>query len=141
MSAFLVGNAHIDALVQACGIEGLIPVPAQGDPASQFGRALLFENHRSLRARYADLCPDSPDEIDYQFTGVEAPLDDLEVIRAAMCWQYQSCEHGDRFHASQAAQTIAELIAKLADRHGVSTDDLPPGDVWAVRTIDDVVAS
>lgn len=112
MSAWLVEKGHIDVLVQAAFVEGLLPHYAED--ANALGKLLWRENHLSLNARYGDPVPD---EIDYTFEGVEAPLDDTHLSAAVHCYDYQTCEHGEAYTQSAAFRLCEQLLECIAERH------------------------
>ena len=85
VSAWRVSKADIDGLIQYAMAEGLIDM----DKRNEWGLKLDVENQLSLRARYGDEMTDS----EYTFAGIEAPLDDLKLLKHAMCYEYQTCEH------------------------------------------------
>lgn len=96
MSAWIVSKPHIDCLVQAMIVEGIVPM----EQADETGQVLWEENVISVQYRYrgeSRLTLPGPieytDPATYKFTGVEAPLDDLIVWRQLDCYEYQTCEH------------------------------------------------
>ena len=127
MSAFLVSDAHINALLtfanknmgtrsfQRCGRDVTSGTPSHpalryGDVAdlTAMGKLLLAENYRSLAARYGVY---TPPEIDYVFEFGKA-LTPIAAIRACDCFDYQASENGDYF-CTDAARLIM-YIRKLA---------------------------
>lgn len=117
MSAWIVSKAHVDVLVQAGINEGLVLL-SPGTPTA-VGRMLWTENHVSVNYRY-----DETTEVpNYEFRGVEAPLDDVAVIKAISCAEYQSCEHA-AWEESEACRYLDNLSERIATRLGVSRDDL-----------------
>jgi hypothetical protein len=128
MSAWLVSKAHIDCLVQAMAVEGVIAF----DQATTTGRLLWNENCLSLGARYDDPIP--PEIGDYVFKGVGAPLDDAIVRNQIGCYGYQSCEH-EEWEASEAKALCDRLQALLDGRLGEEADDtaLP----WGIDRIEE----
>lgn len=114
MSAWLVSDAHIDALVQAVVTEGLVPM----SEATATGKALLWENHLSLLARSRDELPaENADALPYVWRGIEAPLHDGIIAHSIACYEYQSCEHGEAWEASTARALMARLYDVLAARN------------------------
>ena len=94
MSAFLVNNRHIDAL-----LTWVINTPDYGAPRKLdgmtvydqpdlIGQILVDANYRSLSARYGD--NDQPHE--YKFRRYPRTLSPVEVIKACDCLIYQCCE-------------------------------------------------
>jgi hypothetical protein len=122
VSAWIVSKPHIDCLVQACVVEGLVPL----DQATETGRMLWQENHNSIADRYADDDPvgscnaksvtHCPEVADYHFEGIEAPLDDAIVRWQINCFDYQSCEH-EAWETSEARALVHKLADVLNARH------------------------
>ena len=94
MSAFLVNDKHIDAL-----LTWAINTPDYGAPRKLdgmtvydqpdlIGQILVDANYRSLSARYGD--NDQPHE--YKFRRYPRTLSPVEVIKACDCLIYQCCE-------------------------------------------------
>lgn len=135
MSAWIVSKGHIDCLVQALIVEGIVPM-SEATPA---GQLLWEENYRSVNCRYSEseACPE------YVFEGVEAPLDDAIVWRQLDCYDYQTCEHaawGDPGNPARKLHDALEAVYRA--RHGVeSSHDLPrDGMPWGITTIAEAVA-
>ena len=95
MSAFIVSNDHINALVRFASVYDLgyyhsasethVRVPGNEDIVAQM---LLDENVRSVNFRYGDTA--QADRISYD---INAPrLTAVQTIKAAACLEYQSCE-------------------------------------------------
>lgn len=140
MSAWIVEKGHIDVLVQAAIIEGLVPIGG----ADGLGRALWGENLDSIKSRYEgryhDLVPEGcPDG--YFFHGVEGPLDDRAVAKAIHCYDYQSCEHSE-WEASEAYQLTSDLLEVLCERNG-GEDPFKGGGPfpWGFSSIEQAVAT
>lgn len=96
MSAWIVNKAHVDCLVQAMIVEGIVST----EQADETGRLLWEENVTSVQHYYGgetrETLPGQGEYTDpatYRFSGVEAPLDDLIVWRQLDCYEYQTCEH------------------------------------------------
>lgn len=98
MSAWIVGRAHIDVLVQAlCEGEHVT------DDPDSVGRVLWRENLRSVAYRYPGDTGngDRPGPISFRDSDVDTyryrrPRNkpDLEALLVAIdCYEYQSCEH------------------------------------------------
>ena len=109
MSAFIVGEIHIDALV-CLAIErpaGFAVQPGtfsavhfdfhdnRGDGplllerADELGQMLLDANFRSIEARYPE---DAEDYLPYTYTRPPRQLTALEGLSALACYEYQSSE-------------------------------------------------
>lgn len=107
MSAFIVDNAHIDAMLTAAlawsdggrftfyqrTADGVTPFVLTDDTADHVGALLLVENQRSVNMRYDE------DDIEpiyvfkalpWQFGKKPDPVTVLKIVR---CYEYQSCEH------------------------------------------------
>lgn len=109
MSAWIVSKGHVDALVQALAVEGLIPF----DQKTKVGQAMWDENYASINARYQE----SDKAPRYEFEGIEAPLHDAIIVRQAGCFDYQSCEHGG-WEGSESKRLLDALVTKLEARNG-----------------------
>jgi hypothetical protein len=121
MSAFIVSNTHIDALLTAGlyesnGVSWYI-TGADGNPeqrtlthdnASQVGAILLAENQRSVNSRYHE---NEPVGI-YEFQELPGTPEPTTVLNAIRCYRYQSCEH-DGWESSEAAQVIGAIESKM----------------------------
>jgi hypothetical protein len=128
MSAYLVGHAHIDALLTFAmskrygrGVvytanETLIEINC--DNASEIGRILLTENERSVRHCYPnDAVCNLPgaigeDSANYEFSSFDGGLTPMEVLKGCNCFDYQACETGD--YESSIACVIIDAIRKRA---------------------------
>jgi len=121
MSAWIVSQTHIDALVKS-GIEREMVRP---DEADDFGKMLWQENLNSIHYRYTDTETNGnypgpigfsqKDVENYKFTMMEgSSLDFPDVVHAsARCYAYQSCEHPgyDNSKAAFFIKTLAQLTA------------------------------
>lgn len=117
MSAWIVNKPHIDALVQAL-IEYRLIGPSH---ATEIGRDLWAENHKSVNYRYGE-AEKAPE---YKFEGVEAHVDPAVIARNIRCYWYQTCEHPDS--PAYADNTLlAQLAAKLGEPDK-GRDDIPWG--------------
>ena len=140
MSAWLVSKGHIDVLVQAALVEGLLPNYAQ--TPDDLGKLLWLENHLSLEARYGD---DVPDDIEYTFRGVEAPLGDAHLSAAIHCYNYQSCEHDAWWEDACAAHKLTnELLERVLNRNSGkdpwSSHEMMSGTKWGYDSIEEAIA-
>jgi hypothetical protein len=141
MSAFLVSDSHLDAIVTAAifgpaevrsyperwspprfgRVGGLRCEPSNG---SALGLALLRENEASLAARYPGRWGTPADGYSYmQDFSSFARLPALAVLKLIDCYQYQSCEH-DGWEASDAAFFCTKLRESLIS-HLPGYDALP----------------
>lgn len=151
MSAFTLGTDHIDLMVTAAmrmagWNEKYINIP---ETADLLGRDLLKENYASVNYRY-DERKRGPR---YSWTPVaeyqqkELTLVQLlQILNAARCYDYQSCEHpgwsdSKAYWASQAIQMWVEK--QLVERGQVKQRSGYPGDVHedypGMRVHDDVI--
>jgi hypothetical protein len=128
MSAYIVGHAHIDALLTFAmskhygrGVvytanETLIEINCVN--ASEIGRILLTENERSVRHCYpndaADNLPGAigEDSANYEFSPFDGGLTPVAVLKGCNCFDYQACETGD--YESSIACAIIDAIRKRA---------------------------
>ena len=95
MSAFIVSNDHIKALVRFASVNDLgyyhvasatfVRVSGKEDSAAQM---LLNENVRSVNFRYGDTAQADRISYDINTPGLTA----VQIIKAAACLEYQSCE-------------------------------------------------
>ena len=140
MSAFIVDAGHIDYLVAA--VRHYRMTSASGTPATpaattatrptgwggdttdlyymsetELGRELLRENLASVAHRYGeDLSPDelgSPEAYEYRAT--KLALSPVQILKAAQCLEYQSCEHPD-WADSLACNILARLTSEATRR-------------------------
>lgn len=103
MSAYVVGQNHIDALVTfavARSVSYWCPlsktrVTISASNAEVVGQMLLDENVVSVCHRYGDAI--TPQEKNaaaaYRFRWWHEPLGVVQVLKAINCLSYQSCEH------------------------------------------------
>lgn len=110
MSAFLVSDAHIDALVtvalfgvaEKTAASGNWHGPYVGNPArpvdvhnaNRVGEMLIRENEASIKARYpSDKTPPAPDYV-YPFHRLPVPaISAVAALKLLDCYEYQACEH------------------------------------------------
>jgi hypothetical protein len=113
MSAFIVSNAQINALVRFASINNITffygatsqrwNISGNEDATAQL---LLDENVRSVNYRYKQ--EDEAGKIVYQ---IDAPvLTPVQIIKAAQCLEYQSCETPD-WDKTMAKQLIDAIIS------------------------------
>ncbi|MEV3965210.1 hypothetical protein AB0M34_30735 [Nocardia sp. NPDC050193] len=89
MSAFIVGNEHIDVLVNAIAQYRVAPESTGRIGYRALGQLLWDENVRSVDHRYRESTPGGR----YVLHTTECDLDPLAVLKAIDCYEYQSCEH------------------------------------------------
>lgn len=131
MSAWLVSPRHIDFMVEAVRALGIEQVENPSGTGSQpikigdmsntdLGRMLMWENVRSVSTRYPyDTFESLPGPIDkkrivpYRYRKSGLPFNTLAVLKAAACYDYQSCEHDYwLLSTSYAVNTALEEGAK-----------------------------
>jgi hypothetical protein len=134
MSAFLVNDRHIDALL-TWAMRPRWQAPAYyrfGDKQVTFfdnlddiGQCLVNQNYASLNGRYGDTDPAH----EYKFKRYDTSLlDPVRVIKACDCYNYQACETGESYWKSEAH----EIIDTIRER---AIDALPGYDeaAWEIR--------
>ncbi|MEU1527114.1 hypothetical protein ABZ413_33490 [Nocardia rhamnosiphila] len=89
MSAFIVGNEHIDVLVNAIAQNRVGPEDMKRISYRTLGQLLWDENVRSVDHLYRESNPLKR----YVLHTTEGDLDPLAVLKAIDCYAYQSCEH------------------------------------------------
>lgn len=116
MSAFIVSNEHINALVNF-GLKSTYWNPKtqwreeiNRHTAQEVGQILLDENQRSVNYRYSenDTSPAFKFTVDY-----DGELTPVQVIKACHCLDYQCCETPD--WEQTLAHTILETIKHKAE--------------------------
>jgi hypothetical protein len=119
MSAFVVQNMHIDAIISYAVDKRISYYSAQRQTrieigahnAEEIGRILMDENVRSVCARYPDIENDVKDAAsEYAYKGFSTPLTAIEIIKACNCLEYQSCETSD-WDASLAWRILHDIKA------------------------------
>ena len=129
MSAFIVSNVQINALVRfasindirfCCNFTGKRLVVSGNEDA--IAKLLLDENVRSVNFRYQD--SNEVGQIVYQ---IDAPiLSAVQVIKAAQCLDYQSCETEDWEQTN--AKKLLDAIISTAITKLPGYDDAP----WSI---------
>lgn len=117
MSAFIVSDTHINALVRYAsrhkvGVSYGATVMRLNafDNEQAVTQILLDENVKSVNYRYSECWPT---QIDYD---QGAPiLTAIQAIKAAQCLRYQSCEHPE-FENSLADKFIKAIISDAIPR-------------------------
>lgn len=119
MSAWLVSNRHVNALATFAVDQGLC-----ADPAAA-ALDMWRENAASLRGRYQERAATYWPELatlERDFSYQDVTLASLfEVIKAADCYDYQSCEH-DGWKASAAKALTDRIIARACSMLGRDYD-------------------
>lgn len=123
MSAFIVSDYHINALVNWARLKGVTYYYA-GDrhgiaehPVAT-GCVLAMQNTASVNARYNDNA-----ESDYTYERFATDITPVQVLKAVNCLDYQSCETDD--WPTTQAYAICEAIKGEAIRclHGYNEAD------------------
>ena len=119
MSAFVVGNKHISAMLQVMGTcypGDCCSYYWQGErhyvngKSREVGQILVDENYRSVNYRYSE--NGEPEEFAPDYT--VRTLSPVEVIKACDCYLYQSCETPD--WKETEAYAIVRMIRERAIR-------------------------
>jgi len=105
MSAFIVSDTHINALVSYATGGGPFRV-SDGNP-QELGQMLVNENYRSVNYRYRER--DEPHT--FRYRPYIKPLKPVEVIKLCDCYDYQSCETDD-YEKSEAYRLIQGIRSK-----------------------------
>ena len=122
MSAFLVGNEHIQCLVDA-GLRDMSVHPLSwyvGNQrrelneitADRVGQMLNKENRRSINHRYPKDANQDPIPMFKWRLLVDPRRDPVFVLKAIDCYEYQSCEH-EGGETSEAKAFCAALRSKM----------------------------
>ena len=110
MSAFICNDTHISILALYAVKLG---VKVQNCPANavRIARILHAENVKSVNYRYQ-----TREELDFTFKNNAPYLDKnpIEIIKAAHCLRYQSCEHPS-YKKSVAHKVLQDLIEIAVD--------------------------
>ncbi|MEU7480496.1 hypothetical protein AB0A63_31275 [Lentzea sp. NPDC042327] len=112
MSAWIVSSGHIDVLVHALAQYEVVAPDLGAEGFRALGQKLWQENHTSVNYRYSELT-ESPR---YQLRTTEATLDPIVVLKAAACFDYQSCEHPG-WPDSEANKLMEALHTAVLARH------------------------
>lgn len=121
MSAFILSHDHVDFLITAMSEFG---GAISEERATELGREMMYENERSVAARYPDDLDWLPGSLDrhhdYTFRAWEPDRDGLHITEvtaynAAASWLYQSCEHED-CEESEVWKLVAAFRDHLAPK-------------------------
>jgi len=129
MSAFVVSDAHLNALI-ATAIHGPKDAPevkgtwrvwhrssrayATLKNANKIGAMLLAENLASYNSRYPEKKNEAEDAdavSSFRFSAVE-PLTRIQAFKAVDCLKYQSCQH-EKWISSEAEDFLNSLRSAL----------------------------
>jgi hypothetical protein len=130
MSAFIVSNKHINAIVSWSAANNYGRRPSL-EECHDAGRMLMAENCKSVGYRYAHIpgmvqeCADALEG--YAFKPDTTKRSAVEIIKACECLAYQSSEH-DEWESSEAKR----LLDTVKDR---AIDKLPGYDAapWGIN--------
>jgi hypothetical protein len=123
MSAYIVENDHIDALLSYAIKHNVRYSPEPSAPsveitafnATEIGRILLDENERSVRHRYPGDEDSTADSASYNFRRF-APLPEAMIIlKACDGFDYQACET-DNYEQSVAAIIVNAIRGSAIPR-------------------------
>jgi hypothetical protein len=113
MSAFIVADSHINAIVSWAGKHDVRV--RYGNPLKTWSVAgdeqdtaqlLLRENIDSVNYRYGTELPLHPIEFNFKAPNLSA----IECIKAIHCLEYQSCEH-EQWNSSLACALLREIAS------------------------------
>ena len=123
MSAWLLSTNHINFLVEGAVRVGII----WGAEATRTGRMLVRANIKSLNARYGDTRK-SLGVGTYCYSQPRNSLTDAELLKAAHCYSYQTCEF-DGYERSAAGRFIQKMYDALdhVDQQGAEYKAAPWG--------------
>jgi len=140
MSAFIVSNTQINALVRAASRMGLAYQYAGltrrvSGTEQETAEMLLAANYDSVNARYKE--DNLPREIVYQIDAPLLPM--IAIIKLANCLAYQSCEFPE-WEASESkvfTDTLVSWAVNKLDGYDAAPwtieDDEPAGPVGMVE--------
>lgn len=121
MSAFIVEDVHIDALVTYAIGGG--PYRVTEDDPNKIGQMLVNQNCLSVNYRYGERS--TPPQ--YRFRPYLKPLAPVAIIKLSQCYDYQACETDD-YDRTEAARLMDAIRSKaIAALPGY--DSAP----WALR--------
>jgi hypothetical protein len=137
MSAFIVGNDHIDGLLSfaisrvrgnVCYYHDDNRVEISRNNATKIGRILLAENERSVCHRYNEASEDEASS--YTFKPWHETPNPVSILKACDCFDYQACETED--YEKSEAHTIIMAIRKRAISALPGYDNAPG---WELRRV------
>ena len=120
MSAFIVGNKHINAMLKAASLNRY-----PGDGAHYYwngesyyfngnshiiGQKLVDENYRSVNYRYTE--QEEPEQ--FKSMVLHAEYTPVQIIKACDCYNYQSCETPD-WRETEAYAIMTALRERAID--------------------------
>ena len=116
MSAFIVSKRHIDYLVTFVATRGYTNIYHNGEhkeyTATEIGTILTEANYKSVNHRYSE----DVDTPTYTHrVCANGPINAAQVIKAARCFEYQSCEYPE-YKESLAKAIIEKIISMAIDK-------------------------
>lgn len=112
MSAWIVTREHVAVLVNALSQFGV----EAGGSLESVGQLLWHECHLSVNYRYDEHTP-TPG---YVHIPAAEPLHPVAALKAADCYDYQSCEHPG-WRESRACRLTAALNVAIVRAHPAAT--------------------
>ena len=122
MSAFICNNSHVTALAVYAARNCLLG----WTDAAKVGAMLHAENVKSVNYRYGEAT-----EPDFEICEWAAShgFSEVEIIKAAHCLDYQSCEHPG-WEKSEACKLLEAIVGDRSDDmpgyEGVAWEITPP---------------
>jgi hypothetical protein len=122
MSAWLVSEVHVRAIVTAAKDAGILVIGLPADPQGM-GRAMFAENMRSLRHRYddADSCWTEGKELERGFAFSEVRVAPVALLKACDCYDYQACETDD-YERTPVARLVNAVRAYALGQLGMTLE-------------------
>jgi hypothetical protein len=115
MSAFICNHSHVTALAVYAARNRILGCT----DANEIGQMLHAENVRSVNYRYDETTPPSFELCEW---AAFQPFALAQIIKAARCLDYQSCEHPG-YPQSEAAKMLQAITAGHPSRDMVGYDD------------------
>jgi hypothetical protein len=109
MSAFICNNSHITALAVFAARNRILG----WTDANQIGEMLHAENVKSVNYRYGETT--EPDVAMCEWAAFH-PFSQVQIIKAARCLHYQSCEHPG-WETSDACRLLEAIIGDDTTRN------------------------
>lgn len=136
MSAYLCENYHISFLAKYAidhdstyGMESMIGVGVE-----ELAQKLYDANVRSIQSRYGD-ADDMIEEFKFDSRVEFGQLSGIQVIKAAQCYNYQTCEY-DGYTGSDIERIIFHIISTAAhDVYGYDEAEWGCPEPQIVRTM------
>jgi len=133
MSAFICSNAHITALATYATKHGLTKYSTQAVAKSLFAQNVASVNHRY----------DETNNVKFRMHkgASEYPFSPIQIIKAAQCLDYQSCELDD-WQDSFECRLLGAITAHALDTIGAPITDCDVSKLagydnaqWEIRTL------